>query len=70
MNMFGYYEKIIIRQIEINFMNVLRIAWGYKIYSYDACYLELSKRLRLPLLTFDGQMARVGKEMGIDILGE
>jgi len=36
----------------------------------NICYLELAKRLRLPLLIFDGQMARVGKEMGIDILGE
>jgi len=70
LTMFGYYEKIIIRQVNIDFMQVLEIAWNYKIYSYDAYYLELAKRLKLPLLTFDSQMAIIGKEMGINILGE
>jgi len=70
LTMFGYYEKIIIKQANIDFMQVLEIAWSYKIYSYDACYLELAKRLKLPLLTFDNQMAIIGKEMGINILGE
>ena len=70
LKMFGYYEKIIIRKIEVDFMKALEIAWHYKIYSYDACYLELAKRLGLPLLTFDGNMVKVGKEIGINILGE
>ena len=70
LKMFGYYEKITIRKIEVDFMKALEIAWHYKIYSYDACYLELAKRLGLPLLTFDGNMVKVGKEIGIKILGE
>jgi hypothetical protein len=47
----------------------LEIVWDYKIYAYDACYFESAKRLNLPLLTFDGSMVRVGKELGINILG-
>jgi len=39
------------------------------IYAYNACYLEASKRLNLPLLTFDGNMIRIGKGIGINILG-
>ena len=70
LNMFEYYERISIRQVEIDFKKVLEIAWYYKIYSYDACYLEVAKRLGLPLLTFDGNMAKIGKELGINILGE
>jgi hypothetical protein len=31
--------------------------------------LEASKRLNLPLLTFDRNMAKVGKALGINILG-
>jgi hypothetical protein len=31
--------------------------------------LETAKRLNLPLLTFDGGMRRVGKDLGINILG-
>jgi predicted nucleic acid-binding protein len=47
----------------------LEIAWKYKIYAYDAFYFESSKRLNLPLLTFDGSIRRVGKEIGITVLG-
>ena len=31
---------------------------------------KIAKRLHLPLLTFDGTMKRIGKELGITILGE
>ena len=65
-----YFEQIPIKTIQVDFQKVLEIAWIYKIYAYDACYLESAKRLRLPLLTFDGQMQRIGKELGITILGE
>jgi predicted nucleic acid-binding protein len=47
----------------------LKIAWKYKIYSYDACYLEMADRLKLPLLTFDGRMTEVGKNMKLVMLG-
>jgi predicted nucleic acid-binding protein len=66
---FEYFKKIPIKSIEIDIKKALEIAWNYKIYAYDACYLESSKRLNLPLLTFDGNMIKVGKELGIKILG-
>jgi predicted nucleic acid-binding protein len=69
-NAFRYYKKIPIKQIEIDFEKALEIAWDYKIYSYDACYLESAKRLDLPLLTCDGSMARIGKKLGINVIGE
>jgi predicted nucleic acid-binding protein len=69
LNAYEYYQKILIKQIEIDIKKALEIAWDYKIYAYDACYLESAKRLTLPLLTFDGNMKRVGKELGITILG-
>jgi predicted nucleic acid-binding protein len=68
-NAFSYYKRIPIKQIEVDFEKALEIAWDYKIYSYDACYLESAKRLGLPLLTFDSSMARIGKELGINIIG-
>ena len=70
LDMLGEYEKISLRQVEVDFKKAIKIAWAYKIYSYDACYLEVAKRLGLSLLTFDGNMAKIGKELGIDILGE
>jgi len=68
-NAFNYFKKIPIKTIEIDIEKALEIAWDYKIYAYDACYLESAKRLNLPLLTFDGNMIKVGKELGINILG-
>ena len=68
-NAFDYFKNITIKTIDIDFIKVLEIAWDYNIYAYDACYLEASKRLNLPLLTFDGNMIKIGKEMGINILG-
>ena len=63
------FEKIPIKTVEVNLKKSLEIAWEYKIYAYDAFYLEISKRLNLPLLTFDGGMRRIGKELGINVLG-
>jgi predicted nucleic acid-binding protein len=62
------------QQLPIEFMNidsdrVIEIAWNYKIYAYEACYLEVAQRLNLSLITFDAGMARVGKDMGLTILG-
>jgi len=68
-NAFNFFKKIPIKTIEIDVEKALEIAWDYKIYAYDACYLESARRLNLPLLTFDGNMIKVGKELGINILG-
>jgi predicted nucleic acid-binding protein len=64
------FQKIPIKAVEINLEKSLEIAWEYKIYAYDAFYLETAKRLNLPLLTFDNKIRKIGKEIGITILGE
>jgi predicted nucleic acid-binding protein len=63
------FQKIPIKTIEVDFEKSLVIAWDYKIYVYDSIYLEIAKRLNLPLLTFDGGMRRIGKALGINVLG-
>jgi len=68
-NAFNYFRKIPIKTIEVDIEKALEIAWDYKIYAYDACYLESAKRLNLPLLTFDATMIKAGKELGINIIG-
>jgi predicted nucleic acid-binding protein len=68
-NAFKYFKQIPIKTFEIDIERALKIAWDYKIYAYDACYLESAQRLNVPLLTFDGGMAKIGKEMGINVLG-
>jgi predicted nucleic acid-binding protein len=67
---FEYFKRIPIKKMPIDIKKALEIAWKYNIYAYDACYLELAVRLNLPLLTFDGAMTRIGKELGVGISGE
>jgi len=64
------FQKIPIKTAEINLEKSLEIAWDYEIYAYDAFYLETAKRLNLPLLTFDNRMRKIGKQIGITVLGE
>jgi predicted nucleic acid-binding protein len=68
-NAFNYFKKIPVKKIEIDVEKALGIAWDFKIYAYDASYLEAAKRLNLPLLTFDSNMIKVGNELGLTILG-
>jgi predicted nucleic acid-binding protein len=63
------FEKIPIKIVEADLKKSLEIAWRYRIYAYDAFYLETAERLDIPLLTFDGGMRRIGKELGINVLG-
>jgi len=70
LNAYAYFQKIPIKMVDINILKALEIAWDNNIYAYDACYLESAKRLNLPLFTFDGNMIKIGKKMGLEILGE
>jgi predicted nucleic acid-binding protein len=63
------FKLIPIKMINIDLERTLEIAWHYKIYAYDAFYLEVAKRLQLPLITFDSGMRKIAKELGIDVLG-
>jgi len=64
------YKKIPIKTVNIDLEKALEISWRYKIYAYDAFYLEAAKRLQLPFITFDIGMKKIGRELGIDIIGE
>ena len=59
-----------IRNINIDIERALKIACKYKIYAYDAYYLETAYRLKLPLITFDKLMKEVGSDLNIRILDD
>ena len=62
------FTKIPIRALKPDMGKALKISCKYNIYAYDAYYLETAYRLKLPLITFDGNMTTVGKDMKITIL--
>jgi len=68
-NLISNFQKMPIKFEEIDIEKAIEIAWNYKIYAYDACYLEVAKRLNLSLITFDENMIKIGNELGIYIIG-
>jgi predicted nucleic acid-binding protein len=64
------YISIPLRIMKVDVEQALRIACRYNIYAYDAYYLEVAYRLKLPLITFDTQMKNVGLDLNINIIGE
>ena len=68
-NFIKNFKVIPIKLVDIDLEKALEIAWQYKIYAYDAFYLEVAKRLQIPLLTFDSGMAKIGKELSLNVLG-
>ena len=67
---YNNYTLIPLRSIKVDTEKALKIACKYKIYAYDAYYLETAYRLKLPLITFDESMRKVGLDLKINILGE
>ncbi len=53
---------------EVDVRVSLDIATRFGTYAYDACFLECALSLRLPLLTLDGGMRHVARELCIEIL--
>jgi predicted nucleic acid-binding protein len=56
------------RLVGVNIEKALKIACKYKIYAYDAYYLETAYRLKLPLISFDETMKRTAIDLRINIL--
>ncbi len=46
-------------------LEVFKLSEQFDLTAYDAAYLELARRLRLPLLTYDDALLRAAKAMGI-----
>jgi predicted nucleic acid-binding protein len=59
-----------LRALQVDIKSALEISCKYNICVYDAYYLELAQRLKLPLFTFDLQMAKIASDMNINILME
>lgn len=46
---------------------ILQLAFDHELTAYDAAYLELAKRLKLPLRTCDKALKRAAIDCGIDV---
>ena len=48
---------------------VLDLAGTYRLSAYDAIYLELAVRMRMPLAALDWHLRAAGQSAGIDVAG-
>jgi len=51
------------------FTHLLALCRTHRLTSYDAIYLDLAMRRRLPLATLDDELRRTARKLGIDLLG-
>lgn len=65
---FSIFQQIPVRLIETEVKSALEIAIKHNIYAYDAYYLEVAKRLKIPMLTLDNKMIEISKKMKITTL--
>ena len=65
---FNIFNMIPLRLVSVNIEKALDIAYTFNIYMYDAYYLELAQRLKVPLLTLDNQMQDIAKTLKIKLL--
>ncbi len=49
--------------------DTIKLANRHRLTIYDATYLELASRRKLPLATLDKDLQKAGKKMGLEILG-
>lgn len=69
-----FIKKLSSLQIEIDTQtavfalnDILRIARGYRLSSYDASYLELALRRDIPLCTLDQDLRKAAKKAGVEL---
>jgi len=51
------------------FTNLLPLCRAHRLTSYDAIYLELAIRRRLPFATLDDDLRKTAKKLGVSLLG-
>ena len=57
-----------IESIEVSLDRTFELARAYKLTVYDAAYLELAQRLRLTLISTDGELVAAARNDGVDVL--
>lgn len=65
---FDIIQKVPVELRKVDIQRAIVIAFEYKIYAYDAYWLECAAKLNCSILTLDKQMRMVARDMGIKII--
>jgi predicted nucleic acid-binding protein len=60
-------SKIAVTLVPVDVRSALDLAARWRIYAYDAYFLECAIRLRAPMLTLDKGMKRIAQELSIAV---
>ncbi len=61
-------NSISVRLVAVNILKSLEIALEFKLYAYDAYFLQCAKHLSCPLLTLDKRMKKVAHDLNIEVV--
>ena len=50
--------------------SITDVARANQLSAYDAAYLDLARRLALPLATLDRHLAAVAVQLGVEVIGQ
>ena len=62
------FESIPLRYVSVDMGNAVSIAGKTNTYAYDAYLLDCALRHSAPLLTLDGPLKKVAKQIGVTVL--
>jgi predicted nucleic acid-binding protein len=65
---FNISQGIPVRLVPIRIYDALKIAIKFKIYAYDAFYMQCCLETKLPLISLDNRMCEVAKSLSIKVV--
>jgi len=65
---FDASQRIAVRLMPVKIYDAMKLATSFKIYVYDAFYIQCCIEARLPLISLDIRMRDVAKKLGIKVV--
>jgi predicted nucleic acid-binding protein len=65
---FDISQRIAVNLVSVNIRDAMKLAIRFNIYAYDAYYLQCCIEKRLSLLSLDGRMCDIAKNLEINVL--
>jgi len=65
---FEMSQKIPVRLLPVRIHDAMRIATRFRIYAYDAFYIQCCVEAKLPLISLDNRMCDVAENLGIKVV--
>jgi len=64
---FELSQKIPVRLLPVSIYDAMKIAIRFRIYAYDAFYIQCCLEAKLPLISLDNRMCELARNLGIKV---